>query len=401
MVECRFPEGNFKLGLIGILPSLFLSKSFSGIRFQSWKPGDFVRMLIHQQCLEALMRRAKVGGILFWSLENIRYLCGFTGGDGVLIAAGQERTFMSDSRYKEQARQETRDATFRKYTRKEEGVARFIQSLRVKRLGFESAAIPYESYRKLKEKLSRVSLVPLTGEIARLRIRKEPEELENIRRAIQIASQSFLDTLGRFKPGVRERVVAEWLEWRMRRRGGERTSFDTIVASGPRAALPHGLASEKRMQEKETVVVDFGVRFKGYCSDETKTLVLGEPETKQKKIYEIVRRAQDRAMRAIRPGVNVRQIDAAAREVIARAGYGKFFGHGTGHGVGLAVHEEPTISPRGRGVVEEGMVFTVEPGIYIPGWGGVRLEDMVLVTARGCEVLTVLSKDLKENIYAR
>jgi Xaa-Pro aminopeptidase len=202
-------------------------------------------------------------------------------------------------------------------------------------------------------------------------------------------------------PGVKERVAADFLEMRMKSRGGEKPAFDTIVASGPRAALPHGRATDKRMQEKETVVVDFGVCFQGYHSDETKTLILGKPDAKQRRIYDTVRRAQEKAIKAIRPGVGVRHIDAAARETIVRAGYGKFFGHGTGHGAGLAVHEEPTISPRGRGVVEEGMVFTVEPGIYIPGWGGVRLEDMILVTVRGCEILTLLSKDLKENIYAR
>ena len=155
------------------------------------------------------------------------------------------------------------------------------------------------------------------------------------------------------------------------------------------------------MGRKELVVVDFGVRFQGYHSDETKTLILGRPDGEQRRVYDTVRRAQEKAMRAVRPGVSGRYVDGVAREVIARAGYGKFFGHGTGHGVGLAVHEEPLISPRGREIVEEGMVFTVEPGIYIPGWGGVRLEDMVLVTSRGCEVLTVLSKELRENVYTR
>jgi Xaa-Pro aminopeptidase len=259
--------------------------------------------------------------------------------------------------------------------------------------------MPYESYQKLKGRLPRASLIPLSREIADLRSRKNLEELEKIRRAIHVASESFLDASPRFRPGVKERVAAEFLECRMRRRGGDKTAFDTIVASGPRAALPHGAASEKRMGQKETVVVDFGVRVQGYHSDETKTLILGKPDAAQRRIYETVRRAQEKAMMAIRPGVSVRRIDAAAREVIARAGYGKFFGHGTGHGVGLAVHEEPLISPKGRGVVEEGMVFTVEPGIYIPGWGGVRLEDMVLVTPHGSEVLTVLSKELKENVY--
>jgi Xaa-Pro aminopeptidase/Xaa-Pro dipeptidase len=152
------------------------------------------------------------------------------------------------------------------------------------------------------------------------------------------------------------------------------------------------------MEKGETVVVDFGVRYQGYHSDETKTLILGRPDPRQKKIYDLVRKAQERAIRATRPGVHVRTIDRAAREVISRAGYGKFFGHGTGHGIGLAVHEPPTLSPRGSGVVEAGMIFSVEPGIYLPGWGGVRLEDLVLVTDRGCEVLTYLSKDLKDNV---
>jgi Xaa-Pro aminopeptidase len=356
-------------------------------------------MPIAKRSMEAVMRRTKVDAIIFWSLENIRYLCGFTGSDGVLIVSGQERTFLSDSRYEEQMRTEVRDATYKKYEQKIEGVTRFLKSLPVKRLGFESAAMPYESYQKLAERLPRVSFIPLAEEIRGMRARKDPAELEKIQRAIRIATDSFADTSSRWVPGIRERVAAEFLECRMRRRGGEKPAFDTIVASGPRGALPHGKASDKRMQKKETVVVDFGVCFQGYYSDETKTLILGKPDAEQRRIYTTVRRAQEKALKTVRPGGSVRRIDAAAREVIARAGYGKFFGHGTGHGVGLAVHEEPSISPRGRGVVEEGMVFTVEPGIYIPGWGGVRLEDMVLVTGQGYEVLTQLSKDLKENIY--
>ena len=351
-----------------------------------------------QQLIEKIIRRAKVDAILFLSLENICYLCGFTGSDGALIITGQERTFLSDSRYEEQARGEIRNAAFKKYRQKIEGLVQFLRDLGIKRLGFESNAMTYEDYRKLKEKLARVSFIPLAHEIDNLRVRKEPEELEKIRRAIRIASVSFNDTVSRIRAGARERSVAEFLECRMKRWGGDKEAFDTIVASGPRAALPHGAASAKRLQKKETVVIDFGARYRGYHSDETKTMILGQPDAEKKKIYTVVRRAQEKALKTIRPGVSFRRIDAAAREVISRAGYGQFFGHGTGHGVGLAVHEAPHISPQGRGVAEEGMVFTVEPGIYIPGWGGVRLEDMILVTGRGCEKLTVLSKDLEENI---
>lgn len=400
MVVCGLLEGRFFPYLIRPFLEINPGRCLERLsQVMSWR--KFFEMTIAEQRLETVRRRTKVDAILFWSLENIRYLCGFSGSDGVLIVTGHERTFMSDSRYEEQARGEVREATCKKYKQKIEGVAQLLQSLRVKRVGFESTVMPYESYQKLQEKLPRVSFVPLSREIAGLRARKSLEELEKVRRAIQIATESFVAASSRFKPGVRERVAAEFLECRMRRRGGDKTAFDTIVASGPRAALPHGAASEKRMGQKEMVVVDFGVRFQGYHSDETKTLILGKPDAEQRRVYDTVRRAQEKAMKAIRPGASVRHIDAAARGVIARAGYGKFFGHGTGHGVGLAVHEEPTISPKGRGVVEEGMVFTVEPGIYIPGWGGVRLEDMILVAARGYEVLTLLSKELKENIDTR
>lgn len=354
-----------------------------------------------QENIAAVMGRMKVDAILFWSLENIRYLCGFTGSDGALVLTGDERIFLSDSRYEEQAKEEIQGASFRKYKKKVEGVARSLKSLKVKRVGFEAAALTYESYQGLKEKLPRVTLVSLTGALANLRARKEPEEVDKIRRAAQIASDSFLDTLPRLKPAAREKGVGDFLEIRMKRRNAESPAFSTIVASGPRSALPHGKPTEKAIEKGDLVVIDFGARFQGYHSDETKTLVLGKPDGQQKKIYDLVRRAQEKAMKAIRPGASVRHIDAAAREVISRAGYGKFFGHGTGHGIGLAVHEPPTLSPRGSGVVEAGMVFSVEPGVYLPGWGGIRLEDLVLVTEQGYEGLTYLSKDLKDNILTR
>ena len=355
-------------------------------------------MLEVQRRLQKIMRKARVDGILFWSLENIRYLCGFSGSDGALIAADGGMTFLSDSRYETQAQQEIRDAAFQKYRQKGEGCAQIIRTLGVKRLGFEAAAIDFASYQQLREKLSGIDFVPLTEEIRTLRVRKSMEEIATIKEAIRIASDGFLNALPRFRPGVRERSAAEALECRMKKRGAEKTAFDTIVASGPRAAQPHGAPSAKRMENGEGVVIDFGARFQGYHSDETKTLFLGPPGVKQRKIYEIVYKAQEKALRAIRPGVSVRSIDRAARDVITRAGYGEYFGHGLGHGVGLAVHEEPRISPLGRGRVEEGMVFTVEPGIYLPHWGGVRLEDMVRVSGSGYEKLTSLPKELRKNI---
>ncbi len=351
-----------------------------------------------QERLRSLLQRGKLDAILFSSLENIRFLCGFTGSDGALIYGREERVFLSDSRYQEQARGEVREAVFQRYRKKNEGTARSLRALRVKRLGFEASALTWEAYQNLKSHLPRVTLVPLAKEISGLRACKEPGEIESVRKAIQIASESFLDTLSRLKPGVHEKTAGDFLEFRMKRRGGEAPAFPTIVASGPRAALPHGKASGKSMEKGEMVVVDFGVRNQGYHSDETKTMILGRPDARQRKVYDLVRKAQEKAIRAARPGVGVRSIDRAAREVISRAGYGQFFGHGTGHGIGLAVHEYPTLSPRGSGVVEPGMIFSVEPGVYLPGWGGVRLEDLVLVTDRGCEVLTYLSKELKDNV---
>ena len=358
----------------------------------------YIRLDSAREQIASVLESLNLDALLFWSLENIRYLCGFTGSDGALIWTGEERIFLSDSRYEEQAKEEIQGAIFKKYRKKAEEVALCLRSLRVRRLGFEAAALTCESYGRLKEKLPRVALVPLTNQLANLRARKEWEEVKRIRRAIQIASDSFSDTLPRLRSGTREKTVGDFLEVRMKRRGAESLAFPTIVASGPRGALPHGKPTDKPVQKKEMVVVDFGARFEGYHSDETKTLMIGKPDRQQKKIYDLVRRAQEKAMKAIRPGVSVRRIDAAAREVISRGGYGKFFGHGTGHGIGLAVHEPPAISPRGSGVVEAGMVFSVEPGIYLPGWGGVRLEDLVLVTERGYERLTYLSKELKDNL---
>jgi Xaa-Pro aminopeptidase len=353
---------------------------------------------MRDQRLEKLMRRKDLDAILFWGPENIRYLCGFTGSDGVLIYTRNGRFFLTDFRYTEQAKSEVENTVVSQYRQKISGTGRALKFLRLRRVGFESAAINFDNYRKLKEKLVRVLFIPLSAELAGLRSVKEAEELARVQKAVQIASDSFLKTVPKMAPGASERAIGEFLEYQFRRRGGERPSFDTIVASGCRGALPHGAASEKRLAKGETVVVDFGTRFQGYHSDETKTLILGKPDAQTKRVYEIVRRAQDKAMRAVRPGVRGREIDAAARGLIQKAGYGKFFGHGTGHGVGLAVHEDPVISPRGKAVVEEGMIFTVEPGIYIPGWGGVRLEDMVRVTAGGCERLTFLPKAIQDNI---
>lgn len=345
-----------------------------------------------------ILDKANLEAILFLSLENIRYLCGFTGSEGVLLVTKQGRFFLSDFRYEAQAQKELRGAIFKRYRQKIDGLAKLLKNLRIKRLGFEARAMNYEDFRHLQEKLPRLNLRPLAKEISQLRALKSAEEIAKIRRAVKIATESFKSTLPKLKSGSKEKSIATMLEMQIMRRGGQKTAFPTIVASGPRAALPHGVASEKALKKGEMVVIDFGACWDGYHSDETVTVILGQPTRRLKKIYDLVRRAQEKAIKMIRPGASLKKIDQAAREIISRAGYGKFFGHGTGHGLGLAVHEEPRISPRATGVAEEGMVFTVEPGIYIPEWGGVRLEDLVLVTSKGCEKLTSLPKEIEENI---
>jgi Xaa-Pro aminopeptidase len=210
-----------------------------------------------------------------------------------------------------------------------------------------------------------------------------------------LSAAAFEEIVPLLRPGIAEREIALALEFAMRRLGGDEKSFDLIVASGQRGALPHGAASDRLLRAGELVTIDFGLRLHGYCSDETVTLTLGEIDKELERVYDTVYQAQQQALAAIRPGVPLKEIDAVARNVITEAGYGPFFGHGLGHGVGLEVHEYPTLSPRSVDTAQVGMVFTVEPGIYLPGKGGVRLEDMVVVTPDGCRKLTRIPKGLR------
>ena len=272
-----------------------------------------------------------------------------------------------------------------------------MSDLKLKSIGFESAALTIALHRSLTEKLgSDVRLLPLEDEIKNLRAAKDPGELTLMRKAIEIASGAFNHALTITREGVHERDVAFEMEFFMKRNGAESLAFDIIVASGPRAALPHGKAGDKRINRGDFILFDYGAKFQGYHSDETCTVVCGSPTAEQKKVYQIVKDAHDRAIESVRPGIPIHEVDGAARNYIKECGYGDYFGHGLGHGVGLAVHEDPPINGENKGVVQEGMVFTIEPGIYIPNWGGVRIEDMVRVTSKGVEVLTRLPKELRE-----
>jgi Xaa-Pro aminopeptidase len=343
------------------------------------------------------MEQSGLEGILFTSLENIRYLCGFTGSDGAFVLGPKETYFLTDSRYWTQSEQEVKGAKIVHYQKKTDGILSLFSDFGLKRIGFESYFLPFSLYHFLREKLSsEIELVHLESEIRNLRAVKDDEELSSIRKAIDIASNAFNHILKLAQEGVQERDLAFEMEFSMKRQAAEDLGFDIIIASGKRSAFPHGRAGEKRIEKGDLVLIDFGSRFQGYHSDQTRTVVCGAPSPEQKKIYQTVREAQERAIGKVRPGVPLRKVDASARDFIRDSGYDEYFGHGTGHGIGLAVHEDPAVNRENEDLLQEGMVITVEPGIYLPDRGGVRIEDMVRVTSSGAEVLTYLPKELRE-----
>ena len=328
------------------------------------------------------------------NLSNIRYISGFTGSEGLLVLSQSEGWFLTDSRYTSQAAAEVTGARVVEFSSRLEALATILKDSGTGKIGFEANYTSVAVYQELLRRVPDVEFIPADGELSALRSVKDPAELETLQQVAAIASQAFLEIVGEIKPGALESEVAWALEVAMKRRGAEGKSFDFIVASGVRGALPHGKASDKIIVAGELVTVDFGAFYRGYCSDETVTVCLGEPDSRQHEVYETVRMAQQLAIEAVRPGISFREVDAIARDHIAAQGFGQYFGHGLGHGIGLDVHEAPTASPRGTGIVEAGMVFTVEPGIYIPGWGGVRIEDSVVVERDGCRRITQVPKAL-------
>lgn len=335
-------------------------------------------------------------GILLTQLETIRYLSGFTGSDGALLLSRAEAFFLTDSRYWTQAEEEVKHCRIVHYKKKLDGIASLISDLKLKKVGVEGPFFTLSSYQFLTKKLGNgTEFTALEEEIKNLRAFKDSHELTLIRAAIDLSSKSFSHIMELLREGAVEREVALEMEFFVRRNGADSTGFDIIIASGKRAAMPHGRASEKKIEKGDFILIDFGLRFQGYHSDQTRTLACGNPSMEQVKVYQVVKEAHDLAIEAIRPGIPLCEIDRAARDHIKQQGYGDYFGHGLGHGIGLAVHEDPVVNGENKGLIQEGMVFTVEPGIYIPNWGGVRIEDMVLVTASGAEVLTYLPTDLK------
>ena len=337
-----------------------------------------------------------LSGMLITKPENRRYFSGFSGSAGMLLISDKASKLLTDFRYVEQATVESEQFEIVRYaTSAYEKLAEITNKLDVATIGFESDFVTYDMHSTLAEYMPNINLRPV--QIDALRMVKDVNEVASIRKAVEIADQAFSHILTYIKPGISELAVARQLEYHMGKLGAEKPAFDTIVASGKRGALPHGKASQKIIELGDFVTMDFGAVYQGYHSDITRTICIGTATAKQREIYEIVLAAQLAGVQAVYPGKTGKTIDAVARKIIVNAGYGEYFGHGLGHSVGLAIHEEPRLSPANtQTVLMENMVVTVEPGIYLPEWGGIRIEDTVLVSADGCKILTASSKHLIE-----
>ncbi len=339
-------------------------------------------------------------GIILTSPYNMRAASGFSGGEGYVVISEKKNYIIVDSRYTGIASEEA----FRGFEVREYGpsapLGEMLRAIArehgMERLVFEDGFVTVAGLEKLKKYLPDAEFIPARNKIDILRTIKTKSELELIEKAEQIGIDAFNYVLGLIKPGVTESYIAAELEYFMKSHGAEKTSFDTIVLSGSRCALPHGKPGENIIEENEPVLMDFGCVYKGYCSDMTRTVVAGKATEEFKEIYSVVKEAQEAGLSAIKPGVLGRDADAAARRVIEEGGYGKYFGHALGHGVGILIHELPILSPKSEIILSPGMVVSCEPGIYIYGRTGVRIEDLVVVTEEGCRNLTPLTKELIE-----
>ncbi|OZS78810.1 Xaa-Pro dipeptidase [Tetzosporium hominis] len=346
------------------------------------------------QKLRQALQQADLPALLVTSAYSRRYLTGFTGTAGVAVITADEAFFITDFRYTEQANDQIEGyEIIEQKTTLIKAVAQLVEDKQLTKLGFEQDAMTYAEYDRYANAL-KAELVPTSGLVEKIRLIKTEDELTIIKQACKIADDAYEHILTFIKPGMTELEVSNELEFFMRKQGATSSSFDIIVASGTRSALPHGVATDKVIESGDFVTLDFGAYYNGYVSDVTRTLAVGEPSDKLKEIYQVVLDSQLLALEKIKPGMTGKEADAISRDYIASKGYGEAFGHSLGHGIGLEVHEGPGLSSRSDVVLEPGMVITIEPGIYLPGIGGVRIEDDALVTETGVEKLTHTSKEL-------
>lgn len=346
--------------------------------------------------LRELLKEHDLEALLVTSDVNRRYLSGFTGTSGYLVITMNEAILFTDFRYREQAPKQAEGFQVIEHEADAiKTIASTLHDIGVRQLAFEQHLVSYAQYEEYKQKLGSIFFVPADKLVEKLRMVKDEQELELIQIACDLVDRTYEHMLEFIQSGMTEEQVALELEIFMRKNMADGPSFTTIVASGWRSSLPHGTASDKVLENGDFVTLDFGAYMNGYCSDITRTVVLGEASDRHREIYDIVLEAQMLALDQIKPGMTGAEADAIARDYIAKAGYGEQFGHGLGHGLGMEIHEEPRLSRTGAIVLEPGMVVTVEPGIYIPGFGGVRIEDDAVVTEAGLRRLTHSDKQLK------
>jgi Xaa-Pro aminopeptidase len=352
-----------------------------------------------QKKLREHLATTRFDALLISHLPNIRYLCGFTGSAGLLLVEERGSVFFTDVRYDTQAHEEVKGAKVVIAPKAVlSGLGEFLGARRKRvrgwTIGLEAEHFTIAEKKRLAQvRPAGVRLKDAPSIVERARMVKDDDELERIRAAVALGAKLFERALEVLRPGVKETEVAAEMELAARRGGAEQMSFPTIIASGARSALPHGRASDHAIPPGGFVVCDFGVILSGYCSDQTRSVWVGAVSEDARKAYEAVREAQQAAIDAVRPGVPVGEVDAAARKVLRKAGFGRYFTHSTGHGVGLEIHETPRVADGQREVLQPGTVITIEPGVYFPGKWGLRIEDMVAVTASGCEVITPTSKN--------
>lgn len=343
--------------------------------------------------LQKIFSDSKIDSLIIFNMSNIRYLSGFTGSEGVLlIGAGQEILFV-DGRYTSQAGLETNGIKIIECADKIEAIVEAIKKFKLNKVGLEEDSITLATYNKLASCFQKEKFIDLTDELRMLRACKDDAEIAFMKKAAQISSSAVCSVINRVKPGWREKELAWQLEIEARKNGADGLAFETIVAAGEHSSLPHARATDRKIRKGDFVVIDFGVRYKGYCSDETCTIAFGKLTDKKKNAYQIVKDAHDRALDRVAANIHAAEIDKYAREVFGTK-YARYFVHSTGHGVGLEVHEAPRLSSISGDVLKPRMVFTIEPGLYIPGLWGVRIEDTVLLKNNSCEKLTKMDKRL-------
>jgi Xaa-Pro aminopeptidase len=343
--------------------------------------------------LQRRLPKEKIDGLVVTRPSNVRYLTGFEGSAGQILMSQKGAVFMTDFCYIEAAR---KDLPFLDVVRisgdRKKQLRSLLRAHKVRRLGFEPAHVTHQRYLQLRDHIGEKRLSGRTDIVERLRMIKDDAEIAAIRKAVRLNERGFRHTRSLLRPGITERDVAVELEFFFRTNGGDGFAFDPIIAFGKGGSIPHYQTANRKLRERDAVLIDWGVKVRGYSSDLTRTLLSHSITQKEKDIYAIVLEAQTRAIEKIRPGVSLALIDKTARDVISKHGHGEAFGHSFGHGIGLDVHEIPNVSSKSKERCRKGMVITAEPGIYLPGWGGVRIEDDILITASGCEVLSRLSR---------